>query len=136
MTQSNALIQLQKALTVVLDQVGGITVHDTYPEAADTVYPIAVFGPGVADNNDSIGAEAGDRVSNTRTQVEFVIDARSRLDALQFGDTIETTLDTELTFDEGEPVGKPVVSPVTVEVDSGTGYWHILFEINQTICNL
>lgn len=136
MTQSNALIQLQTALTTALDTVAGVSVHDTYPEGVDVTYPIAVFGSGTAENDDSIGAAAGDCISIVRTTIEIYTDTRSRLDALVLGDTIETTLDTELTFDEGEPVGKPVVSPVTVEVDSGTGYWHILFEINQTICNL
>lgn len=136
MTQSNALIQLQTALTTVLDTVVGVKVHDKWPETADVTYPIAVYGIGTSEDNDSCGAAAGDRTSNVRLTMDLIVDARSRLDALTLGDTIEKALDAELSFDEGDPVGKPIVSPVVVDIDAPTGYWKLTFEISQIIDNL
>lgn len=136
MTQSNALIQLQTALATILDAVTGITVHDTYPEEADVTYPIVVFGPGTSEDQDSIGAAAGDRISNVSTSFSLYTDTRSRLDALTLGNTIETALDTTLTFTTGTAVGEPIVSPVTVSIDPQTGYWQVNFEVSQIICDL
>lgn len=136
MTQCNALIQLQTALATILGTVAGVSVHDTYPESADVTYPIAIFGSGTADNDDSIGAVAGDQTSSVRTSVEIYTDSRSRLDALTLGDTIEKALDTTLTFSTGTAVGKPQVSPVTVDIEPSTGYWRVMFEISQIIDNL
>lgn len=136
MTQSTALIQLQSALATILDTVAGITVHDTYPEDADVTYPIVVFGTGSSDDDSSIGAAAGNRTSNVSTSFALYTDTRSRLDALTIGNTIETALDTTLTLTTGTVVDKPHISPVTVSIDPGTGYWQVNFEVTQIIDNL
>jgi hypothetical protein len=136
MTQSTALIQLQTALATILDTVAGITVHDTYPEDADTVYPIVVFGPGASDDDSSVGAASGDRTSNVSTSFSLYTDSRSRLDALTLGNTIEAALDTTLTLTVGTAVDKPHISPVTVSIDPGTGFWQVNFEVTQIIDNL